>query len=180
VPELIASSVERYAEDHTSPFEGALAEAAAWTHEHTGAPEMMAGLVEARLLEALIVAAGARHVLEIGAFTGVGERIELIVGDALESIARLEGPFDLVWIDAWKSDYPAYYDAVFPKLSERGVIAADNVLRTGAVLDPGVTDQGTLGIREFAARIQEDERVHNVLLTIGDGVMLAWRRPQTG
>jgi caffeoyl-CoA O-methyltransferase len=214
VPELIASSAESYAEDHTTPFGGPLAQAAAWTRSHTGAPGMMAGLVEARLLEALIVAGGARRVLEIGAFTGVGalamaaalppggrvttleideeraavarehfaaspyeDRIELIVGDALESLARLEGPFDLVWIDAWKSDYPAYYDAVFPKLSERGVIAADNVLRNGAVLDPGANDQGTLRIREFAARIQQDERVHNVLLTIGDGVMLAWRRP---
>jgi caffeoyl-CoA O-methyltransferase len=214
VAELIASSAERYAEDHTTPFSGALAEAVAWTRANSGAPGMMAGLVEARLLEALIVAGGVRRVLEIGAFTGVGalamaqalppdgrvttleideeraavarehfaaspygDRIELIVGDALESLARLEGPFDLVWVDAWKSDYPDYYDAVLPKLSERGVIAADNVLRSGAVLDPGATDQGTLRIREFAARIQQDERVHNVLLTIGDGVMLAWLRP---
>jgi caffeoyl-CoA O-methyltransferase len=68
-----------------------------------------------------------------------------------------------VWIDAWKSDYPAYYDAVLPKLAPRGVIAADNLFRPQA--------------REFADRVQADERVHNVLLTVGDGVMLAWRAP---
>jgi caffeoyl-CoA O-methyltransferase len=105
------------------------------------------------------------------------DRVVLIVGDALKTIADLEGPFDLVYIDAWKSDYPRYFEAVFPKLAERGVIVADNLFRDGLVLDPGEDDEGTIGMREFARRVQEDERVHNVLLTIGDGVMLVWRRP---
>ncbi len=211
---MVASAAVRYAEEHTSPFEGPLAAAAAWTQGNTRAPGMMSGLAEARLLEALIVVGGARHVLEIGAFTGVGalamaaglpadgrvttlevdediaavarrhfdaspdgRRIELIVGDALETIARLEGPFDLIYVDAWKADYPAYYDAVLPKLAERGVVIADNLFRDGAALDASATDEGTVGIREFARRVQQDERMHNVLLTIGDGVMLAWRRP---
>ena len=202
----------KYAEKHTSQFDGPLAGAAAWTQGNTPAPGMMSGLAEARLLEALIVVGGARHVLEIGTFTGVGalamaaalpagghvttlevdeeiaavarrhieasphrRRIELIVGDALEAIASLEGPFDLVYIDAWKADYPAYYDAVLPKLPERGVIVADNLFRDGAALNPADEDPDTLGIREFARRVQQDERVHNVLLTIGDGVMLVWR-----
>jgi predicted O-methyltransferase YrrM len=56
------------------------------------------------------------------------------------------------------------------------VIVADNLFRAGATLDATVNDAGTVGIREFARRVQGDERVHNVLLTIGDGVMLAWRR----
>jgi predicted O-methyltransferase YrrM len=200
VSEPISPEAEAYAAAHTTPFTGALAAAADWTADHTSSPSMMAGRSEARLLEALIVAGGARRVLEIGAFTGVGalamaaalpeggrvitlevdpdraavarrhfdaspyaDRIELIVGDALETIAGLDGPFDLVWIDAWKSDYPAYYDAVLPKLAPRGVIAADNLFQPSS--------------REFADRVQADERVHNVLLTIGDGVMLAWRAP---
>ena len=211
--DLVGSAAVRYAEDNTSPFDGQLAVAAAWTQINTSAPGMMSGLAEARLLEALIVVGGARHVLEVGTFTGVGaltmaaalpaegrvttlevdediaavarrhidadpngRRIELIVGDALETIARLEGPFDLVYIDARKADYPAYYDAVLPKLAERGVIVAGNLFRDGAALDATAEDDGTVGIREFARRVQQDKRVNNVLLTIGDGVMLAWRR----
>jgi caffeoyl-CoA O-methyltransferase len=213
VDELVAPAAERYAEEHTSSFGALLDDAVAWTRENTSEPQMMSGLAEARLLEALIVVGGARRVLEIGTFTGVGaltmaaalpeggrvttlevdaenaaiarrhidaspfgHRVELIVGDALETIASLDGPFDLVWMDALKSEYPAYYDAVVPKLSQRGVIVADNLFRAGAALDATVNDAGTVGIREFARRVQGDERVHNVLLTIGDGVMLAWRR----
>ncbi len=215
--DLVTSAAVSYAEDHTTSFDGPPAAAANWTQANTPSPTMMSGLAEARLLEALIVVAGARNVLEIGTFTGVGaltmaaalpadgrivtlevdeeaaaaarrhigasphrDRIELRVGDALTTIADLQGPFDLVYIDAWKADYPAYYDAVLPKLAERGVIVADNLFRDGAALDPTADDGGTLGIREFADRVQRDERVHNVLLTIGDGVMVAWRRPADG
>ena len=214
--DLVESAAVEYAERHTSPFDGPLAAAAAWTQGNTSAPEMMSGLPEARLLEALIVVGGARRVLEIGTFTGVGtlamaaalpadgrvttlevdedvaavarrhieasphgHRVELIVGDALKTIGGLVGPFDLVYIDAWKNDYPAYYDAVLPKLAERGVIVADNLFRAGAALDATAEDPGVLGIREFARRVQQDERVHNVLLTVGDGVMLVWRRPES-
>ena len=215
--ELIAAAAERYAEQHTTAFAASLDAAVAWTRTNTSEPQMMSGLAEARLLEALIVVGGARRVLEIGTFTGVGaltmaaalpedgrvttlevdaenaaiarrhidsspvgHRVELVVGDALETIASLEGPFDLVWMDALKSEYPAYYDAVLPKLAERGVIVADNLFRAGAALNASVDDAGTVGIREFARRVQADERVDNVLLTIGDGVMLAWHRPPGG
>lgn len=212
--DVVDSAALRYAREHTSPFEDEVAEAAAWTRGNTPGAGMMSGVAEARLLEALIVAGGARHVLEIGTFTGVGtltmaaalpsdgrittlevddeiagvarrhidaspyaERVELIVGDALDTLAGLDGPFDLVYVDAWKSDYPAYYDAVVPKLAARGVLVADNLFRDGKALDEAAADESTVGIREFARTVQQDERVHNVLLTIGDGVMLAWRRP---
>src|SRR5438309_2151858 len=69
---LIGSEAAEYAERHTSPFDGTIAVAADWTQRETAAPQMMSGLAEARLLEALIVAGGARSVLEIGTFTGVG------------------------------------------------------------------------------------------------------------
>ena len=105
------------------------------------------------------------------------DKVELILGHALETLEGLDGPFDLVYIDAWKADYPAYYDAVIPKLAERGVIVADNLFRAGGALDPGTQDEGNLGIREFARRVQDDSRVDNVLLSVGDGLMLAWRRP---
>ncbi len=211
---LTDPAVFAYAEAHTSAPTPELSAVAAFTQTSTEVPQMMSGLAEARLLEALIVANGARNVLEIGTFTGFGTlamaaalpdggrvttlevdpetadaarrhfdaspyagRIELIVGDALETLASLAGPFDLVYIDAWKSDYPAYYDLVVDKLSERGVIVADNLFRGGAALEPDPTDPGTIGIREFAAQVHADPRVHNVLLTVGDGLMLAWRAP---
>jgi caffeoyl-CoA O-methyltransferase len=214
--ELIASAAVGFAGERTSAFAEHLASVADWTQEHTSAPGMMSGLAEARLLEALIVVSGARRVLEIGTFTGVGTltmaaalpeggrvttlevdpetaatarrhfdasphaaRIELIVGDALKTLTGLDGPFDLVYIDAWKTDYPNYYEAVLPKLSPRGIIVGDNLFRGGTTLDPSVDDEATAGMREFARRVQADERVHNVLLTIGDGVMLAWQRPDS-
>ena len=64
-----------------------------------------------------------------------------------------------------------------PKLAERGAIVADNMFRAGRVLDPSTDDEQTAGLREFAHRVLEDERVDNVLLTVGDGLMLAWRKP---
>lgn len=177
-------------------------------------PQMMSGVPEARLLEALIVAGGASRVLEVGTFTGFGalsmaaalpeggrvitleadaeiaaaarrhidaspyaDRIELVIGDARETIADVDGPLDLVYIDAAKTDYPVYYDAVASKLAPSGVIVADNLFRGGDTLDAGNTEAGTAGVREFARRVQEDERMHNVLLTVGDGLMLAWRAP---
>lgn len=212
--ELIDPRAARFALEHTSPFDGVLDAAAAWTSAHTGSPQMMAGVAEARLLEVLIVAAGAKRVLEIGTFTGVGalamaaalppdgrlvtleidperaavarrffeqggldDRVEIVVGPAIESLNRLDGPFDLVWIDALKSEYPAYFEAALPLLSERGVIAADNLFRAGATLETGGEDEGTIAMRDLAKRVQDDPALHNVLLTVGDGVLLAWRRP---
>jgi len=106
------------------------------------------------------------------------DRIELVLGDARDTLSRLEGEFDLVWIDAWKRDYPTYYRKVLPKLAARGVIAADNVLLDGRVLDETAVDEDAAGMRAFADLVQEDPRVHNVLLTIGDGVLLAWKVPE--
>lgn len=120
-------------------------------------------------------AAARRHIDE----SPYAERIELIVGDAREELQRLDGPFDLVWIDAWKADYPDYFELSVEKLAPAGIIAADNLFRGGRALDPAVDDPDTLGIREFARRVQDDTRMHNVLLTVGDGVMLAWRRPNS-
>lgn len=120
------------------------------------------------------MAAVARRHIEASPYA---DRIEVIVGPALESLAGLEGPFDLVWIDAAKAEYPGYYDAVLPKLASRGVIAADNLFRAGDVLDPDRDEPGTVAMREFARRVQQDPRVHNVLLTVGDGVLLVWHAP---
>jgi caffeoyl-CoA O-methyltransferase len=104
-------------------------------------------------------------------------KVELVLGDALESIKALPGPFDLVFIDAWKPDYAAYYEAVLGKLADGGLIVADNMLWAGAALDPDATDADTVGIRSFADLVHADARVHNVLLTVADGLLLVWKRP---
>jgi predicted O-methyltransferase YrrM len=104
------------------------------------------------------------------------DRIELVVGNALEVVQTLDGPFDVVWIDAWKPDYPAYYEAVLPKLADHGVIVADNVLRDGDVLDPAAGDEGTRALAAFADHVQADDRVDNTLLTVADGLLLIWKR----
>jgi caffeoyl-CoA O-methyltransferase len=104
------------------------------------------------------------------------DRIELVVGDALESVHRVEGPFDLVFIDAWKRDYVAYYEAVLPKLADHGVIVADNVLWGGTVVEPDPADEEAVAVRDFAALVHADERVDNAMLTVGDGLLVIWKR----
>jgi caffeoyl-CoA O-methyltransferase len=99
-----------------------------------------------------------------------GERIEQRIGPALEAIATLDGPFDLVFIDADKEGYPAYYDAVVPKLSRRGVIAADNTLRSGTVLDPD--DDTARAMAAFNDHVHADPRTENIMLTVRDGLTL--------
>jgi caffeoyl-CoA O-methyltransferase len=103
------------------------------------------------------------------------DRIRLVVGDARETIGRLDEQFDLVYIDAWKVDYPDYFDLVLPMLAPRGMIVADNVLYGGRVLDPCDDNRGAVAMRTFAQQVASDARVNNVLLTVGDGLMLAWR-----
>lgn len=105
-----------------------------------------------------------------------GHKVELVVGDAREQLEHLDGPFDIVFIDAWKADYVHYYEKALAMLSPRGVIVADNVLWGGTVADDSVQEGETRSVRAFNDHVQADERVHNVLLTVGDGLMLVWRR----
>jgi caffeoyl-CoA O-methyltransferase len=102
-----------------------------------------------------------------------GERIEVRVGPALETVAGLDGPFDLVFIDADKEGYTDYYEAVVPKLAPRGIIAVDNTLRGGDVAAP--EDEGDRRMAAFNAHVQADPRTENVLLTVRDGVTLIRR-----
>ena len=103
------------------------------------------------------------------------DRITVHLGPALETIARLDGAFDLVFIDADKVNYLNYYEAVLPRLSERGLIVADNTLWSGRVLDPG-DDDGTQAIVAFNEHVANDDRVVCVQLTVRDGVTLIRRR----
>jgi len=106
-----------------------------------------------------------------------GGQIDLRVGPALESIASLEGPYDLIFIDADKTNYANYYEAVLPLLADRGLIVADNVLWGGRVIDPNDEGNDTVAIRAFNDRVRDDDRVTCVMATVRDGVLLIRRKP---
>ena len=105
----------------------------------------------------------------------LSDRITVHLGPALESIGRLDGSFDFVFIDADKENYANYYEAVLPRLSERGLIAADNTLWSGRVLDESDQSEGTVAIRAFNDHVRNDPRVIAVMLTVRDGVTLIRR-----
>ena len=106
---------------------------------------------------------------------GYSDRITIHLGPAVETVERLEGDFDFVFIDADKPNYVNYYEAVLPRLSERGLIAADNTLWSGRVLDEAEQSEGTVAIRAFNEHVRSDSRVVSVMLTIRDGVTLVRR-----
>lgn len=114
-----------------------------------------------------------RHI----AGAGMSDRIEVRRGPALDTVNALDGPFDLVFIDADKGGYHDYYEAVLPKLSERGLIVVDNVLWSGRVAEAPSDDdeEQTIALRAFNDHVAADERVQNVMLTVRDGVTLARR-----
>ena len=103
------------------------------------------------------------------------ERIDIRLGPALETIAGLDGPFDLVFIDADKTGYDAYFDAVLPLLAPRGLIVIDNTLWSGRVLDPEPDDETSQALAALNDRIVRDERVVCVQLPVRDGVTLVRR-----
>ena len=107
---------------------------------------------------------------------GLEDQIELLNGNAVEIIPNLNGPFDLVFIDAFKEDYPTYYQLVLEKVSSGGYILADNVLWGGKVLQENQTDPTTQAIQKFNQLVTEDRRVENLLLPIRDGLMVIKKR----
>lgn len=106
------------------------------------------------------------------ASAGMEDRVEVRLGPALDTLAAIEGPVDLAFVDADKESYVAYYEALVPKLAPRGVLVADNVLWQGRVLDESDTSSATAAIRAFNAHVAADPRTVNVLLTVRDGVQL--------
>jgi caffeoyl-CoA O-methyltransferase len=103
------------------------------------------------------------------------DRITVHLGPALDTIPRLEGEFDFVFIDADKENYLNYYEALLPRLAEDGLMAIDNTLWSGRVLDEDDDSEATKAIREINDRIARDDRVVAVQLTVRDGVTLIRR-----
>lgn len=102
---------------------------------------------------------------------GATEKVKYLIGNAVEIIPTMNVMFDLVFIDADKENYPRYYDLVFDKVRSGGVILADNVLWSGKVVEEN-QDEETKALVAFSDKVQRDERVENILLSIRDGVMM--------
>lgn len=104
---------------------------------------------------------------------GLEKRITLHIGNALDIIPKIEGSFDLVFIDGDKRQYPQYYEAVFPRLKPGGYIIADNILWGGKVAMPGMPDDAyTKGIMDFNNIVRNDTRVEKTILPIRDGLSI--------
>ena len=101
------------------------------------------------------------------------EKITLHIGDALQVLKQLDATWDLVFMDAEKDDYIAYYELVLPRLPQGGIILADNVLWSGKVIQEVKTgDKETRALMKFNDYILEDIRVKNFLLPFRDGIMV--------
>ena len=99
------------------------------------------------------------------------EKISLLIEDATKAIENIKEKIDLAFIDADKVNYTKYYDMLFPKLKIGGLIVADNVLWSGKVTKK-VSDNETQSIKNFNAKVKNDERVENLIVGIRDGIML--------
>jgi caffeoyl-CoA O-methyltransferase len=108
----------------------------------------------------------------------VSDRIELRIGDAAQLVTELpdEPYLDLVFIDADKSAYPLYWDALVPRVRPGGLLLADNVLWKGMVTDPPEDDPDPRAMAAFNQKVRGDDRVDVVILPVADGITMAVRR----
>jgi predicted O-methyltransferase YrrM len=123
----------------------------------------------------------ARQAREFLERAGVADRVELIEGDARETIEAVEGPIDLLFVDATKDQYELYIELAEPKLSERAVLVIDNMLMSGEVALPageatGWRDQSLAMARRLNAELLDSDRWLACVLPIGDGIAFASRR----
>ncbi|MFC5289822.1 O-methyltransferase [Actinokineospora guangxiensis] len=108
---------------------------------------------------------------------GVGERIELLLGPAAETLRGIPaGSVDLVFIDADKGNYARYFERALELIHDDGLIVIDNTLYFGRVVDSDARDADTEAIRTFNAALAEDDRVEISLLPVADGITLARKR----
>jgi predicted O-methyltransferase YrrM len=104
------------------------------------------------------------------------DKIKLYIGDARTIVPRLDGLFDMVYIDGDKCEYCDYYDCVFDKVRSGGVILADNTLWNGKVWEnPDTNDKQTLGIIRFNEKIKQDKRIEKIILPLRDGLTVIYK-----
>jgi caffeoyl-CoA O-methyltransferase len=100
------------------------------------------------------------------------DQIDYRIADAKDALTKIDGPFDLVFIDADKRNYALYFDLVIDKMSPGGVILVDNVLWSGKIVDENARDKSTQALREFNQKCLDDPRVDNMLLPLRDGLYM--------
>ena len=105
---------------------------------------------------------------------GLEDRITLRLGPATDRLDQLpDQPVDFAFVDADKTGYDGYFEALLPRLRTGGLIAFDNAFRSGKVIRPEPGDADTVAIDALNRKLAKDDRVHASLLTIGDGILLA-------
>jgi len=109
---------------------------------------------------------------------GLDDRIELRLGPAAQTLSALpcEPLFDLAFIDADKPNYLVYYEAILARMPVGGLVIADNVLWSGAVVDPEKQDEQTRALRAYNDFVAADPRVETSMIPVGDGLLLARKR----
>jgi caffeoyl-CoA O-methyltransferase len=110
------------------------------------------------------------------ALAGVSKKIRLKLAPALETLKKLKGPFDFAFIDADKGNLQAYFERSLKLVRRGGLVAIDNTLWHGSVVQPRDRSVDALAVRAFNRRLRTDRRVELALLAIGDGLTLAWKR----
>ena len=100
-------------------------------------------------------------------------KVEFIVGDALEVVAGLPGPFDLIFVDVDKEQYPASLSLTVPRLRPGGLLITDNILWSGRVLAPDPAEASTRGIQEYTRLIYETSRLYTTILPVRDGIAVS-------
>tara|TARA_Y100001958_G_C21006706_1_gene388394 strand:+ start:24 stop:659 length:636 start_codon:yes stop_codon:yes gene_type:complete len=107
--------------------------------------------------------------------SGFEKKIFFYLGNAVDIIPKLKGPFELVFIDADKINYEKYFDFVIPKMSKGGLIISDNVMWSGKVLDEfDSIDESTVALKKYNKKLKNDPRVKTTILPFRDGLSLSW------
>jgi predicted O-methyltransferase YrrM len=100
------------------------------------------------------------------------EQIDYRIADAKDELMKIEGPFDMVFIDADKRNYALYYDLIIDKMSPGGIILVDNVLWSGKIVDENARDKSTQALKDFNQKCLDDPRVDKMLLPLRDGLYM--------